>query len=167
MNENYVFINCPFDPKYKLLFEAIVFTVIDCGYICRCAKELGGASQRLDKIVTIISECKYGIHDISRVETDRKKNFPRFNMPFELGLFYGAFFFGNKKQQGKRHIILEKEKYRYHTFISDIKGIDIHDHKNSPKIVITKIRDWLETYSKDKFLPSGGIIYKKYKIFKC
>lgn len=30
--ENSVFINCPFDPEYWPLFEAIVFAAYDCGF---------------------------------------------------------------------------------------------------------------------------------------
>lgn len=78
-----VFINCPFDPEYKPLFEAIVFTVQIAGFRPRCAREASNAGQvRIDKILEIISECKYGIHDISRTEPLP----PRFNMPLELGL---------------------------------------------------------------------------------
>jgi len=167
MQKNNVFINCPFDSKYKPLFESIIFTTIDCGYIPRCAKEAEDSSQlRLDKIVKIISECQYGIHDISRTETSKKTSLPRFNMPFELGLFYGALIFGDKVQKTKKYIVLEKGKYRYHKFLSDIKGMDIHDHVNKPQKVINKIRNWLATHSKDRILPSGGMIYKKYMTFR-
>jgi hypothetical protein len=35
-----VFINCPFDPDYRPIFDALVFVVHDCGYFARCAKEI-------------------------------------------------------------------------------------------------------------------------------
>jgi len=66
-----VFINCPFDKDYKALFDAIVFTIFDCGFIARCALEENDSSvNRIEKIYAIISECRYGIHDISRTELD-------------------------------------------------------------------------------------------------
>ena len=34
-----VFINCPFDQNYKPLFEAIIFTIYDCGFRPICALE--------------------------------------------------------------------------------------------------------------------------------
>ena len=69
-NDN-VFINCPFDPAYKPLFDATVFAVHDCGFIPRCALEEDDASQvRIEKIYEIIADCRYGIHDISRIELD-------------------------------------------------------------------------------------------------
>lgn len=46
--------------------------------------------ERIRKIKRIIRECRYGIHDISRVELDAVHQLPRFNMPLELGLFLGA-----------------------------------------------------------------------------
>ena len=73
------------DPTYKPLFDAMVFAVHDCGFIPRCALEEDDTSQvRIDKIYEIIADCRYGIHDISRIELDEPSGFPRFNMPLEL-----------------------------------------------------------------------------------
>ena len=81
-----VFINCPFDAEYKPIFYAIVFTIVRAGYRARCALETDDAAEnRLGKIIKIISECRYGIHDISRTETNGDPPLPRFNMPLELG----------------------------------------------------------------------------------
>jgi hypothetical protein len=32
-----VFVNCPFDTDYKELFDALIFSVYDCGFYPRCA----------------------------------------------------------------------------------------------------------------------------------
>jgi hypothetical protein len=88
-----VFINCPFDDDYRPLFRAIVFAVIDCGFTPRCALEAISGAVRLQRIVDIVRECKYGIHDLSRVELS--DGLPRFNMPFELGIFLGARYVGD------------------------------------------------------------------------
>lgn len=88
--ESNVFINCRFDPRYKRIFDAIVFTIHDAGFVARCGLEVIDSGQtRLTKLVQIIADCKYGIHDISRIEVGRAK-LPRFNMPFECGLFWAA-----------------------------------------------------------------------------
>jgi len=56
----------------------------------RCALEVQDSSEnRLKKILRIIGECQFAIHDISRTDLDKKHQLPRFNMPFELGLFMG------------------------------------------------------------------------------
>ncbi len=108
-----VFINCPFDAAYQRLFRAIVFTVHDCGYIARSALELTDASQvRVHKILQIISECRVGIHDISRTELDRRSKLPRFNMPLELGMFLGAKRYGDQRQRRKICLVLDRTSHR-------------------------------------------------------
>jgi hypothetical protein len=77
-----VFINCPFDEPYAPLFNATVFAVHDVGFRPRCALEASNAGQfRLNKILEIIADCKYSIHDLSRTELDSDSGLPRFNMP--------------------------------------------------------------------------------------
>jgi hypothetical protein len=86
----------------------------------RCALEIDDGSQvRIERILRIISECRFGIHDLSRTELDRRNRLPRFNMPLELGLFLGAKRFGNRAQREKVCLILDREPYRYQRFISD------------------------------------------------
>ena len=127
-NDN-VFINCPFDSDYKPLFDAMIFTVHDCGFVARCALEEGDASQvRIDKIYKIIEDSCYGIHDISRTELDETSGLPRFNMPLELGIFLGAKRFGVEEQEVKKCLVMDREPYRYQKFISDIAGQDIFVH---------------------------------------
>ena len=162
-NDN-VFINCPFDEKYKSLFDAMVFAVHDCGFIPRCALEEEDASQvRIDKIYSIIADCRYGIHDISRTELDENSGLPRFNMPLELGIFLGAKKFGIEEQKGKKCLILDTEPYRYQQFVSDISGQDIQAHNNRSREVITHVRNWLRAASRRETIPSGSIIWKRYQ----
>jgi len=162
-----VFINCPFDDDYLPIFRAIVFTVIDCGYIPRCALELEDSTLvRIEKITRIISECKYGIHDISRTESDRKTNLPRFNMPLELGIFLGARRFGDKEQTKKACLILDRDRYRYQSFISDIAGQDIQSHDNSDLEAINVIRNWLRNVSARSTISGGKEIQRRYALFK-
>lgn len=139
-----VFINCPFDAEYEPLFHAIVFAVIHCGYTVRCALETEDTgATRIDKIYRLIEACQFGIHDISRIERDAASNLPRFNMPFELGLFLGARRFGLRAQQGKHCLVLEAKRYRYQKFLSDIAGQDIRQHGNVPAKAVGAVRDWL------------------------
>ena len=117
-----VFINCPFDEAYTPFFNAIVFTIHDIGFRPRCALEASNASQiRRDKVMDIISECKYSIHDLSLTALDSKTGLPRFNMPFELGLDLGCRRFGNPLQKGKISLVLDIEDHRYEKFISDVR----------------------------------------------
>lgn len=141
--EKNVFINCPFDNLYNPFFETIVFAVHDIGFRPRCAREASNAGQvRLSKIMDIISECKYSIHDLSRTELDAGSGLPRFNMPLELGLDLGCKRFGKPFQTEKVVLVLDVDPYRYQKFISDISGQDIYAHKNSKATLINVIRDW-------------------------
>jgi len=91
-----VFINCPFDDDYKPILRAIVYAVYRCGFFPQTAlDEEDGTEIRLLKIVRKMRGCRYGIHDLSRIELN-DSDFPRFNMPFELGIFFGAKYFGDK-----------------------------------------------------------------------
>jgi len=137
-----VFLNVPFDRQYQPLFQAIVFAVFDCGFRARCALEVDDGSQvRLDKLCGLIRECRYGIHDISRTELDRR--LPRFNMPLELGLFLGAKRFGSGSQRLKNCLILDREPYRFQRFCSDIAGQDIRAHRNRTDLAVSMVRNWL------------------------
>lgn len=161
-----VFINCPFDINYRLFFNAVVFAVFDCGYVARCAQEIQDSSQtRIEKIFQMISECQFGIHDLSRTELDAN-NLPRFNMPFELGIFLGAKRFGEGRQRKKTCIVLDKERYRYQLFISDIAGQDIVSHENDEDKIIQLIRDWLSDASRRKTIPGYAETLRRYNLFK-
>ena len=162
MNKN-LFINCPFDEHYKPQFDAILFSVYYCGCKPRCAKEIDNGGQiRLDKILSIIEQSDLGLHDISRTELN-DNNLPRFNMPFELGLFLGARKFGGKRQKEKSCIIFDSHEYRYLEFISDISGQDIKSHNNDPEEIITKIRNWLNTFEELRPIPGAEAIIRQYK----
>lgn len=164
---NQVFINCPFDLEYINLYRASIFSIIGSGFFPRCSREINnGNKTRIDNIVQLIRECRYGIHDLSRVELDINFSLPRFNMPFEYGVFYGSQHFGDEAQKKKCSLVLEKEEYRYQKFLSDISGIDVTAHNNSIDKIILKIRDWLHTSSKRKNMPTGEEITEKFYIFE-
>jgi hypothetical protein len=163
-----VFINCPFDDEYKPIFDALVFAVYDCGFVARCSLEFPGSSGvRIDNIASLIRNCKYGIHDISRTELSEGSGLPRFNMPLELGLFLGAMKFGSPGQRPEDCLILDTHKYRYQKFISDISGQDIQPHGASPKAAIRRVRDWLNALPEtaDVNLPGGTKIADRFEEF--
>lgn len=139
-----VFINCPVDEDFRALLEAIVFTVHDCGFVARSALEADDGSQvRINKVYGIVSDCAFGIHDISRTELDPENSLPRFNMPLELGIFLGAKRFGGKKQKAKTALILDRQPYRYQKFCSDIAGQDVRSHGGDPEKAVKIVRNWL------------------------
>jgi hypothetical protein len=149
------------------MLDAVIFAVFDCGFVPRCALEIDdGGDVRFDKIQRLISESKYGIHDISRTEVDAATNLPRFNMPLELGVFLAARRFGSSKQKQKNCLILDRAPYRYREFISDISGHDIRSHTDNPAEAIRCVRDWLNSKSGRRTIPGGRAIADRYGQFQ-
>lgn len=163
-----VFINCPFDIGYRPMLRALMFAVYDCGFIVRSALEEDDAGEvRYAKIMRIIRECRYGIHDISRVQLDRKTRLPRFNMPLGLGLFLGAKGFGEPPHAIKSCLVLDSQPFRYRTFCSDIAGQEVCAHFDTPRRAIAAVRDWLSnSISRSVLRPSGSIIAKRFERFE-
>lgn len=144
-----VFINCPFTADYASLFEAMVFTVLACGFQPRSALEKGDSGEiRMDKITRLIKASPYSIHDLSAVELDTTNHLPRFNMPFELGLTLGLRAAGGEHAE-HMVLILENQKYACQKCLSDIAGQDLQAHGGDVDRMIVKVRNWLRTETGD------------------
>lgn len=165
--ETNVFVNCPFDDAYQPIFDGIIFAVHDCGFVARCAlEEEDSGTVRVTKLYDIIGDCRFGIHDISRTEVGGASKLPRFNMPLELGLFLGAKRYGRPKQRDKRCLILDRERYRYQAYLSDIGGQDIRDHGDDPARAIRAVRNWLSHFA-SATLPGGVKLVERYNRFRA
>lgn len=141
--ESNVFINCPFDKDYHELLRPLLFTVVYLGFRPRIASERSDSGEtRLDKICNLIQESRLSIHDLSRLKSDAADEFYRLNMPFELGIDYGARLFGSSKMNGKRSLILETSYYDFQKALSDIAGMDIKAHHDEPEEVVAAVRNW-------------------------
>ena len=162
-----VFLNVPFDSDYVPLLHAIAFAVHDCGFQARCAAEkMDSGHNRLAKIFDIIQDCKFGIHDISRVELSAANQLPRFNMPFECGLFWGCLRFGDEFQRKKRLLVLDREANRYRGSLSDISGQDIGVHQDNPAKIIEAVRNFLSFSDGHRKLPGAEAIFQRYRLFQ-
>jgi hypothetical protein len=140
-----VFLNVPFDNRYKKLFYALVFAVHECRLIARCALEKSDGGQvRVDKLYDIIRDSRFGIHDLSRTTLDGQHRLPRFNMPLELGIFLGARQYGDRNQRRKSCLILDRERFRVPIFCSDIAGQDVAAHGNDVGLALAAVRNWLQ-----------------------
>ena len=163
---DFVFINCPFDEQYVPILRAIIYTVYRCGFFPKLAlNEDDGLDNRLNKIMRMIRECRYGIHDLSRIELNQAQ-YPRFNMPFELGIFFGARYIGIKEQKKKNALILERTRFTYQQYISDLNGIDPREHNNDPLVAMRRVRDWLRTASRRTTIPSPAALIAQYQQFQ-
>jgi hypothetical protein len=165
--ERNVFVNCPFDDDYRQLLLSVIFTVKYLGYNPRLSLERAdSAESRIDKIVDLINQSKYGIHDLSRIVSEGENEHYRMNMPFELGIDYGC----QKLKEGvwsqKQILILEKERYRYQKALSDLSGSDIKNHDDEPPKMIKAVRDWFVT-TESMRADSGNKIWNSYNDFQA
>ncbi len=151
-----VFVNCPFDDAYKPLLDALLFAIHDCGFLARTALEVSGSGQtRLNKIAQIIRESRFSVHDISRVELTPASPLPRFNMPFECGLAFGARLYQPQPRSGPRDLLLlASEKFQDKLTLSDLSGQDASYHGNQPDLAIQAIRSFLASKARG-IMPAG------------
>ncbi|RRA99504.1 hypothetical protein [Larkinella rosea] len=157
-----VFINCPFDSSFTENLRAMSFAILACGFYPRCALEanINASHVRLTKILSLISECQFGIHDMSLIDV-------RFNMPLELGLFIGCKEFGVGHHQDKRFIFFEGVPYSSKKFLSDLSGIDPVAHENRPDKIIECVRGWLAEQIDDlESIPHSSFVKAQFKEFK-
>ncbi|WP_179006763.1 hypothetical protein [Winogradskyella forsetii] len=117
---------------------------------------------RVHEIKKLIENCRYSIHDISRIEPISKGDLPRFNMPFELGIDVGCKTYLRKN---KKYMILEKEPYRFKEVMSDISGQDIFSHNNEPYELVKVIRNWYKTIFPRRDTNSSKVIWDAYNEF--
>lgn len=161
-----VFINCPFDAGYKVIFDAIVFAAAACGLQVRSALEIADSGElRLQKIMRLLEGSRYSIHDISRVELDADSGLPRFNMPIELGAALGMKYLGRARLRDHCMLVLDADRYRYHKSASDLAGVDISAHGAKPGKAIAAVRDFIATHSSST-LPSPSVIGNGYEAFE-
>lgn len=157
-----VFVNCPFDSDYLSLLRPLLFTIIYIGFVPRIASERSDSGEnRIDKICSLIRDCRYSIHDLSRLRASEAGEFSRMNMPFELGLEYGSRVFGTQLLRTKRCLVLEKDQHDFQKAISDLAGIDIKRHDNEPSEVVRAVRDWfVETVGLKRVHSASKIWYR-------
>ena len=137
-----VFLNVPFDSGYENLFVALIAGVTAMNLAPRCVLEIRTTTDRLNRILQLISECQYSIHDLSRVQLDpRAPRCPRFNMPFELGLTLAGI-----ESLGRTHhwVVLEEKPYRLQKSLSDLNGYDPFVHHGTVTGVLQALLDAFE-----------------------
>src|SRR5947208_12074214 len=138
-----VFLNCPFDSKYENLYLALIAGATALGLTPRCVLEIPTTAARLTRLVDLISQCDYSIHDLSRVQlSGPPPRCPRFNMPFELGLTIA---WAETAQSNHYWIVLESKQYRLQKSLSDLNGYDHFIHNGT---VLGVFRALLDAFDK-------------------
>ena len=120
-----VFLNIPYDDGFKKLYLAYIAGLSAFGLVPRATLEIPTSRRRLDRILSLIEECTYSIHDLSRVQLDRNRpSTPRFNMPFDLGLAVAQDALHGKASW----YVCETLKRRVTKSLSDLEGTEVHIH---------------------------------------
>jgi hypothetical protein len=160
-----VFVNCPFDEEFYDLLRPLLFTIVYVDLTPRIALEVMDSGKvRIDRILGLIRESQYAIHDLSRIVAVAPGDLYRLNMPFELGIDLGARYFGPGELSKKRCLVLETEPYRYKAALSDLSGSDIAHHGNEPVRVVVAVRNWLKNACKVN-APGPTLIWDSFNYF--
>jgi hypothetical protein len=164
--ETNCFINCPFDDAYRRILKPILFTVTMLGLTPRIALEsLDSGRPRIDRIVALIEESRFAIHDLSRLKATSAGEIFRLNMPFELGLDVGCRQFRGGRWAEKRCLILESERYRYQAAISDLSNSDIAVHGDDPRTACREVRHWLVAQTGRRAAPGPTAVWTAFNDF--
>jgi hypothetical protein len=136
-SEEFVFLNIPYDPQFQNLCLAYIVGTACFGLTARATLEIPGSARRLDRIIDLISGCKFSIHDLSRVQLDpNQPRTPRFNMPFELGLTVAWQRFGDPSHLW---FVFESKRHRVSKSLSDLSGTDVYVHDGSVRGVFQQL----------------------------
>jgi hypothetical protein len=74
------FLNIPYDGAFENLYLAYIAGLSAFGLIPHATLEIPTSQRRLERILGLIQQCTYSIHDLSRVQLDAKApRVPRFN----------------------------------------------------------------------------------------
>jgi len=132
-----VFLNVPYDAGFESLLLAYIAAISAFGFTPRATLEIPFGQRRLDRILMLIRQSKYSVHDLSRVQLDRNSpRTPRFNMPFELGITVAL-----EKSAHPEHewVVCESVLRRINKSLSDLDGTDAYIHGGRIKGVLREM----------------------------
>ena len=139
--EIHVFVNCPYDTKYRPLQRALIFALIKLGFVpCLAAQISNSGQMRMEKIRQQIRECRHSVHDLSWVISGSKGEAARMNMPYELGLDLGALWYGGAPLDKKVLLVLERKRGSVKIALSDHAGFDLRTHEGRIDLLLREVR---------------------------
>ena len=158
--ERFVFLNVPYDSAFENLYLAYIAGLSAFGLIPRATLEIPTSRRRLERILELIQQCPYSIHDLSRVQLDaRAPRVPRFNMPFELGLAVAQ----DAGNRGETWYVGETVPYRVSKSLSDLDGTDVRVHRGTVRGVFGALCDIFVRKTRQ---PSVQEMYRIYLVLR-
>ncbi len=152
-----VFLNIPYDSQFEDLYLAYIVGLTQLGLKINATLAVPNQG-RLDRIVELIEESDFSIHDLSRIETS--SGIPRFNMPLELGL---ALYRSRATHGRHRVFVFEKKRYRMQRSTSDISGVDPQIHHGRPRGVMVGLRNIFHQTDRTTSVPEMLTSYRAVK----
>lgn len=151
-----VFLNVPYDHRFENLLLAYIAGISALGFVPRATLEIPFSQRRLERVLSLIASSQYSVHDLSRVQLDRRApRTPRFNMPFELGLTVGI---------GKQGwIVCETKRHRIKKSLSDLDGTDVYIHDGTVRGVF---RELCNAFVRNRRQPSVVQMMQIYRILR-
>lgn len=140
-----VFINCPYDPGYKEVFEAILLTLLCYGMWPRWADDGSRTDPRLARIAYPLRGSLYSIHDLSRCKGEGDENLARMNMPLELGMaLEQAYDPHNEPHRDHKCVVLVSSTSSYRQAVSDLNAFDLMPYDGSPAELVSQLGNFLK-----------------------
>lgn len=138
VNPDAVFLNIPYDEEFQNLYLAYITGLYQLGLTPHIASEISGGRRRLDRIFALIRNCRYSIHDLSRVELSPNPSAtPRFNMPLELGMTIA---WTELNPESHTWSVWESSPYRLQMSTSDLNGTDPNIHNGTVEGILSELR---------------------------
>ncbi len=157
-----VFLNVPYDSAFENLYLAYIAGVSAFGLKPRAALEIPTTHRRLDRILELIQDCNYSVHDLSRVELDRTPpRTPRFNMPFELGLTVAL---EKIAMPGHAWVVFESRPFRLKKSLTDIDGTDPYIHDGTIRGLF---REFGNAFVRNRNRPTVDEMMKIYRLLRA
>jgi hypothetical protein len=144
------------------------YSVLRLADLSRAAHWNSPTQVRSELRISIV--CSPNVITASMTFRERRLGTSRLSCLASICHWSSEFFLARKRFGGrssrKRCLILDRARYRYKRFISDIGGQDIKAHNKSPATAIRHVRDWLQSAPGKAGIPGGATIWKKYGRFR-
>jgi hypothetical protein len=153
------FLNIPYDQQFENLYLAYIVGLTALGFVPRATLGVPRDARRLERIFSLIQSCRYSVHDLSRIQLDRRApRAPRFNMPFELGL---AVAWATLNRGRHSWVGCDAVQHRPLKSISDLNGTDFHIHGGRVEGVLSALCNAFVTRSQRPTVPRMMHAYRR------
>lgn len=143
--------------------------LVGLGLNPRCVVQIPASADRLTRLVKIIQESPFSIHDLSRVQlsgTASPFRVPRFNMPFELGLAVAIC--SSDANAGRQWKLMEAVPHRLNHSLSDVDGYNPVIHNGTVTGTFEALLNIFPTLRKPPLSEVGDFkwVYRKLRAFR-